>query len=293
MATPFPDLRDRLEQYLHLLSRKNYAATTLRQYRYDLKALVEHLMANGPEIAGPEALAPLVEALIKERSKSPKRFQDLVFLYGSFLRFAGFPEVTAQIPKPRRGRRLPLHPEVKHLKRFLHALNLGPHGFLMVSLASFLYGTGLRISEALALRGEDLIYEDDTPMALRVVGKGNKERLVALSPTARAALLDWFHKRRRGPVFVFPEGPREGKVPSVRYVEQRFADAARAARLKPEEFTPHKLRHAFATLLVEQGADLNSVRHLLGHESLNTTLIYLHTSRRQMQQVVEKLPTLT
>lgn len=292
MLPPSPDLRERLEQYLHLLSRKNYAATTLRQYRYDLKALVEHLMANGPEIAGPEALAPLVEALIKERSKSPKRFQDLVFLYGSFLRFAGFPEVTAQIPKPRRGRRLPLHPEVKHLKRFLHALNLGPHGFLMVSLASFLYGTGLRISEALALRGEDLIYEDDTPMALRVVGKGNKERLVALSPTARAALLDWFHKRRRGPVFVFPEGPREGKVPSVRYVEQRFADAARAARLKPEEFTPHKLRHAFATLLVEQGADLNSVRHLLGHESLNTTLIYLHTSRRQMQRVVEKLPTL-
>jgi len=293
MATPFPDLRDRLEQYLHLLSRKNYAATTLRQYRYDLKALVEHLMANRSEIAEPEALAPLVEALIKERSRSPKRFQDLVFLYGSFLRFAGFPEVTAQIPKPRRGRRLPLHPEVKHLKRFLHALNLGPHGFLMVSLASFLYGTGLRISEALALRGEDLIYEDDTPMALRVVGKGNKERLVALSPTARAALLDWFHKRRRGPVFVFPEGPREGRVPSVRYVEMCFANAAKAARLNPEEFTPHKLRHAFATLLVEQGADLNSVRHLLGHESLNTTLIYLHTSRRQMQQVVEKLPTLT
>ena len=163
---------------------------------------------------------------------------------------------------------------------------------LLEALARFLYGTGLRISEALSLKGRNVVLEGGSPVAVRVVGKGNKERLVPLSKTAREVLEALGRLQGNVNIFTFSQGRRKGHVPSARWVEAKFREAALRAGLDPRRFTPHKLRHAYATLLVERGVELDAVKDLLGHESIATTQIYLHASRERLREAASRLPEL-
>ncbi len=199
---------------------------------------------------------------------------------------------TEGIGRPKAGRRLPLHPSPEELRRFLEALSEEKEARLLLALARFLYGTGLRISEALSLKGRNLVLEGGHPVAVRVVGKGNKERLVPLSRTAQGALWELGPPQGNVPIFTFHGGRRRGQVPSARWVEARFREGALRAGLDPRRLTPHKLRHAYATLLVEQGVELDAVKDLLGHESIATTQIYLHASRERLKEAASRLPDL-
>lgn len=128
-------------------------------------------------------------------------------------------------------------------------------------------------------------------MAVRVVGKGNKERLVPLSKTAREVLEALGRPQGNVNIFTFSQGRRKGHVPSARWVEAKFREAALRAGLDPRRFTPHKLRHAYATLLVERGVELDAVKDLLGHESIATTQIYLHASRERLREAASGSPS--
>jgi integrase/recombinase XerC len=141
-----------------------------------------------------------------------------------------------------------------------------------VALFTLLYGAGLRIAEALAL---DL---RDAPLpgregALRVMGKGGKERLVPVLPAVRAAMADYLRHRGPGapdePLFL---GARGGRLDPA--VAQRSMREARRLAGLPEHATPHALRHSFATHLLGAGADLRAIQELLGHASLSTTQRY-------------------
>jgi len=202
---------------------------------------------------------------------------------------------TEGVAQPRARCRLPLYPTPEEVGRFVQGAEGEKEEALLKAFALFLYGTGLLISEALSLKMLGLLWEGERPVALRVVGKQDKERLVPLSPIAREALEAWLsvRGRGRGPVFVllhdYPRA-RKGKPPSAVYVEGRFRAMALRMGLDPKHFTPHKLRHAYATALVEPGVDLTAVKDLLGHESLATTGIYVHASRERLRRAVESLP---
>jgi integrase/recombinase XerC len=152
------------------------------------------------------------------------------------------------------------------------------------ALMMMLYGAGLRIAEALALNVGDLPAADD---AMRVTGKGNKQRIVPLLPAIRASIATWLklhpNPGRDEPLFV---GLR-GKRLNAGVAQKHLRDFRRLNGL-PEHATPHALRHSFATHLLAGGADLRSIQELLGHASLSTTQRYTDVETSQLMEVWHK-----
>jgi integrase/recombinase XerC len=149
------------------------------------------------------------------------------------------------------------------------------------ALMTLLYGAGLRINEALSLNVGDMPAADD---ALRVTGKGNKQRIVPLLPVVREAIAAWLRLHpnpgRGEPLFV---GARGGRL-NAGVAQKALRDFRRLANL-PEHATPHALRHSFATHLLAGGADLRSIQELLGHASLSTTQRYTEVETSQLMEV--------
>ena len=149
------------------------------------------------------------------------------------------------------------------------------------ALMTLLYGAGLRIAEALGINIGDLPAADN---ALRVTGKGEKQRIVPLLPVVREAIAAWlkFHPNpgRGEPLFV---GARGGRL-NAGVAQKALRDFRRLANL-PEHATPHALRHSFATHLLAGGADLRSIQELLGHASLSTTQRYTDVDTAQLMEV--------
>jgi integrase/recombinase XerC len=152
------------------------------------------------------------------------------------------------------------------------------------ALMTLLYGAGLRINEALSLNVGDLPAADD---ALRVTGKGGKQRIVPLLPAVRAALADWLklhpNPGRGEPLFLGVQGGRL----NAGVAQKKLRDFRRLNGL-PEHATPHALRHSFATHLLAGGADLRSIQELLGHASLSTTQRYTDVDTAQLMEVWRK-----
>ncbi len=155
------------------------------------------------------------------------------------------------------------------------------------ALTEVIYSGGMRISEATTLNLGDL----DLAQGVALVrGKGKKERLCAIGAPAKAALMQYYKIRklyagrdRNAPVFV----NRFGERLTPRSFQRNLKNYLLAANL-PVDLTPHKLRHSFATHLLDAGADLRSVQEMLGHESLSTTQIYTHVSAERMKNVYKK-----
>lgn len=153
-------------------------------------------------------------------------------------------------------------------------------------LFGLLLNSGLRISEALSLKGRDVRLRDGVALAVRVMGKGDKERLVPLPDTFGRVFGFWV-KDQPAEEFVFAQKPK-GQPPgahAVRAYLRRLTDQAQIA--KP--ITPHKLRHTYATNLLNTGAELVDIQALLGHVNLATTQIYTHVDQDRMAAVVNRL----
>ena len=156
------------------------------------------------------------------------------------------------------------------------------------ALIEVIYSGGLRISEAMKLNFKDLDILSGTVL---VHGKGKKERLCALGGPARRALRGYFPLRRTRTAMEMPTSPvfinRNGGRLNARSFQRNLKDYLAAAGLPPD-FTPHKLRHSFATHLLDAGADLRSVQEMLGHADLGTTQIYTHVSTERMKEAYRK-----
>jgi integrase/recombinase XerD len=160
-------------------------------------------------------------------------------------------------------------------------------------LMEVLYATGMRVSE---LVGLPVAAARGDPRMLLVRGKGGKERMVPLSPPARAALAAWLMVRdaaqekaakagARPSPFLFPSSGKDGHLTRHRF-HGLIKDIAVAAGISPEAVTPHRLRHAFATHLLAHGADLRAIQTLLGHADVSTTEIYTHVLDERLKELV-------
>lgn len=201
---------------------------------------------------------------------------------------------AVRIAGPGRARRLPGTLGTHEVDRLLAAAREGREAVRDTCLMELLYATGMRVSELVSLpvaaaRGD--------PRMLLVRGKGGRERMVPLSAGARAALAEWLAERdtreqaargkgRAPSRFLFPSRGKAGHL-----TRQSFHGLVRGlalrAGLPPGAVSPHTLRHAFATHLLEGGADLRSIQVLLGHADLSTTEIYTHVLDARLRELVE------
>jgi len=232
----------------------------------DVRTLVEYAAQLGRARPGrrPSRLAPATVA----RKLAAVR---------SFLRHAlGAARVPDAAVAPRRGRRLPQAPRPAELERELAALEgEGPTALRNRALVELVYSAGLRSAEAVGLDLADVDFEQELIHVRRA--KGGKERVVPLGEQAAAWLSRYLHEARPS----LARGTNDALFLSVR---GRRLDTSTLRRLAPH---PHRLRHAFATHLLEGGADLRTIQELLGHSSLSTTQVYSHVDARRLRRVYD------
>ena len=198
---------------------------------------------------------------------------------------------SRRIDAPKQGRSLPKTLSRDEIEALLTASGAADSaaGLRLVALVEMAYASGLRVSELLALKVEAVRRD---PAYLIVRGKGGKERLAPLNAAARAAIKAWLDTRdaARKPntpdsAWLFPSHGKTGHLTPRRFA-QLLDQAALAANIDPTRVSPHVLRHAFATHLLEGGADLRVVQTLLGHADISTTQIYTHVAVDRLAQVV-------
>lgn len=198
---------------------------------------------------------------------------------------------SRRIDAPKQGRSLPKTLSRDEIEALLTAAGAADSaaGLRLVALVEMAYASGLRVSELLGLKVEAVRRD---PAYLIVRGKGGKERLAPLNAAARKAIKAWLDARdaARKPntpdsVWLFPSHGKTGHLTPRRFA-QLLDQAAIAANIDPARVSPHVLRHAFATHLLEGGADLRVVQTLLGHADISTTQIYTHVATDRLAQVV-------
>jgi integrase/recombinase XerD len=213
----------------------------------------------------------------RQRKLAPATIARKIAAVRSFLRYTLGP---AQVPDgslaPRRPRRLPDTPKAAEVEAALAALDGdGPLPLRNRALVELVYSAGLRSSEAVGLDLADVDFDREQ---LHVRGKGGKERIVPLGEEAGHLLARYLHEAR-------PE--------LLRGAENAVFVSARGNRLDTSTLRrifahPHRLRHAFATHLLEGGADLRTIQELLGHSSLSTTQLYSHVDGRRLRRVYDR-----
>jgi site-specific recombinase XerD len=234
--------------------------------RVDARALTEYVAELGATRPGrvPRRLAPATVA----RKLAAVR---------SFLRFALGPDrVPDASLAPRRRRRLPETPRQPDVEAELDALGQdGPLGLRNRALVELVYSAGLRSREAVDLDLADVDFEQEQ---VHVRGKGGKERMIPLGEEAAHWLSRYLHEAR-------PQLARKAVDALFLSARGRRLDTSSLRRVAPH---PHRLRHAFATHLLEGGADLRVIQELLGHSSLSTTQVYSHVDARRLRRVYDR-----
>jgi integrase/recombinase XerD len=288
-----------LEAFLEMLAAERGAATlTLAAYQNDLSDLARFLTARRVALEAAEvatlhaylacpATARLTPRTLARRVSAMRQFFKFLLLEG-----VRDDDPTADLDTPRLGRPLPkilLEAEVETLIGAARDCP-GAEGVRLSCILELLYATGLRISELVTLPVAAVRRD---PRFLLIAGKGGKERVVPLSEPGRVALgkyldcRDAFLPGSQPSRWLFPSRGRAGHLTRQR-AGQLLKDLAVRAGIDPDKLSPHVLRHAFASHLLDHGADMRSVQQMLGHADIATTQIYTHVLPDRLRKLVER-----
>jgi site-specific recombinase XerD len=265
------------------LASPTLSASTRRAYGADIEEFCAWLEARGTDLDAVEVrvLADYVAWLggaRRGKKLAPATISRKLAAVRAFLRHAlGADRVPDARLAPRRGRRLPDAPAAAEIEHTLEALEGDdPIALRNRTLVEVVYSAGLRSAEAVGLDLGDVDFEQELVHIRR--GKGGKERVVPLGE--EAAL--WLGRYLRDGRPALAKGANDALFLSVR---GRRLDTSTLRRIVPH---PHRLRHAFATHLLDGGADLRTIQELLGHSSLSTTQIYSHVDPRHLRRVYDR-----
>ena len=280
-----------IDRFLEMMAAQaGAAANTIAAYRRDL-SLASAVLEGGLAVADAAAIARLAHdwrdlshATVARKAAALRRF------FGFLVEEGARPDdPSPAIPRPGLRRALPRvlsHADIDRLFATL-AERIGrpdpaAADLRLAALFELLYGSGLRASELVSLP-RNAIHPDRPFMILK--GKGGRERLVPVSDRARAAVARWRAHVATDRAFLFPSGKTH--LSRVRLFQLVRALAAEAG-VPPDRISPHVLRHAFATHLLEGGADLRVVQALLGHADIATTEIYTHVDSARLVTLVNE-----
>lgn len=282
--------------YLRL--ERSLAANSIEAYTRDVEKLAQHLDMHHPGL-GPSAvhldhLRAFVAWLNSIGMSAYSQSRIISGLRSFFLYLLGEELITTDpselLEAPRIGRKLPDTLDFPEIERILEAIDLStPEGTRNRAMLETLYSSGLRVSELVSLRISHIYFDIGF---LRVIGKGNKERLVPIGKEAMKFVRLYLDHVR-------PQVKPKPGAEAFAFLNRRGAPLSRvmiftiikqltAAAGIRKTVSPHTFRHSFATHLVEGGADLRAVQEMLGHESITTTEIYTHLDRDYLRQVIRE-----
>ena len=280
--------RQLIASFLEMMAAEaGAAANTLAAYERDLRGASE-LLGGGLAQASPEKLKklgeewlPLKRATVARKAAALRRF--FAFLADEGLRSD---DPSGALPRPAAERPLPKILDQKAVNALFAAIEerkagrKDPASLRLAALVELLYGSGLRATELVSLPRNAL--SPGKPFLI-LKGKGGRERLVPISDKASAAVAEWSALMPKDSPWLFPSGKKH--LSRVR-LYQLLKELAAEAGIAPDRISPHVLRHAFATHLLEGGADLRALQMLLGHADIATTQIYTHVDSRRLIELV-------
>jgi integrase/recombinase XerD len=285
---------DMVRSYVRYLKlERNYSANTLEAYQHDLQYLLDYCekeskMPTDLQLEDLEHFA----ATIHEHGVGPTSQARILSGVRSFYRFLlldGYIEndPTELLESPRLGEHLPEVLSTKEVDQLEASIDLSKkEGQRNLAIIEVLFSCGLRVSELVNLKLSDLYLQEGY---IRVVGKGNKERLVPISEKAIRELGNWFYDRNemvikpgeQDYVFLNRRGAHLTRTMILIMIKRQAVEAG----IK-KTISPHTLRHSFATALLEGGADLRAIQSMLGHEDIGTTEIYTHLDTTTLREEI-------
>jgi integrase/recombinase XerD len=290
-----------------LMAERGAAAKTIEAYTRDLSEFLAFLATKRKTAldASAESVRAYLAQLSRKGLAATSRARKLSAMR-QFFRFLLAEDMRGDDPcsaidSPKLGRPLPKLLSLAEVEALLDTAAQGVEqagdgsakrrALRLYALLETLYATGLRVSELLGLPRGVLVSDD---RVLTVKGKGGRERLVPLNDSARKAVADYLAalsadeaQGRARSSWLFPSGSGAQHLTRQRFGQELKA-LALAAGIEPSRVSPHVLRHAFASHLLERGADLRTVQQLLGHADISTTQIYTHVIEERLRRLVEQ-----
>jgi integrase/recombinase XerC len=285
----------------YLRDQKNSSPNTISSYKRDLKEFYEYLKKHQTDVfdgknlvisrINPMVLRCYVNVLFQRNGASSiaRKLSCLRSFFRYFVKTSQLSSNPAKaIQSPKIPKRLPKCLDVDEVTAILNVkFSDKRFGRRDRAILELLYSSGLRVSELVSLNIPDIDFDEGM---MRVIGKGNKERLVPIGSFALKALQDYLAERDMTGLTVDKEAiflNKNGKRLNVRSVQRLLNDVIVKTGLN-KTATPHTLRHSFASHMLGSGADLRSIQELLGHESLSTTQKYTHVSLEKLSEVYDK-----
>jgi len=288
------ELKSSIQDYLsYIQSEKNYSVHTFDAYKKDLFSFSDFLKSKQKEKITPDSIRrkDIKNYLIylSQKGFDPASIQRKLSTSRSFFKYLQRrlkvkTNPASSLEAPKRKKRLPRALSWPQVKSLLEPslYQKEKEGLRDRAVLELLYNTGLRLGEISSLKRGDIDFKAGE---IKVLGKGRKERIVPLGENAGKLLKGYLDSKKTGEDFVFSNkyGEKLGRRGIARVVKKYGAKV-----IEEKKFSPHVLRHSFATHLLDEGANLLAVKEMLGHEKLSTTQIYTHLSLNRLKEVYKK-----
>jgi len=284
----------------YLKFEKRYSAHTIRAYGDDLEQFFTFLVSCFGETPLPSINSSFIRSWLvslKEQKITSKSINRKISTLKSFFKYQLRTGILEKSPmtaiiSPKAGKRLPVYVEEKDMRLLTEHIDFPDdwQGRTERLLIRMFYNTGVRLSELVTLKN---IHVDTSGCTIRVTGKGNKERLIPISSSLLNEISVYQHEKKSLPGWNYSEAAdtlfvnKDGKALYVKYAYLAVRKWLSLVTTIDKK-SPHILRHSFATHLMNHGADLNSVKELLGHSSLAATQLYTHNSIDKLREVHKK-----
>lgn len=278
----------------HLKVERGLAPRTIESYSRDLRYFVEFLVGRAVSLSATTEndITDFIVSVSKSKRTARTQARMISTLRGFFKFLQREKELShnpmEDIDSPRAGKRLPIVMTFEEVEQLLAAPDPNtPRGFRDIAMLHMMYAAGLRVSELVTMQLSDV---DTEAGFIAITGKGNKRRLIPIGEWAISLLQQYLKKVR--PMWAPPNEKSvfitHRRAPMTRQgfwlIIKKYARKAQIEK----SISPHKLRHSFATHLLERGADLRSVQAMLGHEDISTTQIYTHVTQGHAQREYKK-----
>ncbi len=269
-----PEKGNLIEKYRSFMEMRGYSYSTIKNYLYIINDFLKKF-----ELPDEESVEKYFES--KEAiSKNSRATQTRIFRsFGKFIQKKY--KIDFTLPEaPRIGKTLPVFLSKKEVAKLLNAARNNLRDFTIIS---FIIYTGVRVNELTNIRTSDIDFYQST---VRVVGKGDKERIIPIAEELLGLIKKYLHSRSVKGKYLFVNrfGKRLSSL-SIQIIVKKYGQKAHIKK----HITPHKLRHTFATLALESGVSPITISELLGHSSLNTTMKYTHVTNKLSKEAVKKI----